>query len=150
MKSTRNKTTNIAFPSNWENSYLIFYNFNSESVKEVLYFKSITEATNKSGAALGFYGVKASAYGIRVPANATHWCLAILGGSAPIIIMEHPIADSMTQNEYPLNQDVSVFFNRYSKNVKFMIGSSNYSRSKTKVKDLPNYDIINNLLNQES
>jgi hypothetical protein len=73
-----------------------------------------------------------------------------LGGSAPIIIMEHPIADSMTQNEYPLNEDVSVFFNRYSKNVKFMIGSTSYSRTKTKIKNLPNYDIINDLLNQES
>ena len=28
MKSTKNKITNIEFPSNWENSYLIFYNFN--------------------------------------------------------------------------------------------------------------------------
>jgi hypothetical protein len=31
-----------------------------------------------------------------------------------------------------------------------MIGSSNYSRSKTKIQNLPNYDIINDLLNQES
>ena len=55
----------------------------------------------------------------------------------------------MTKTEYHLVDDVYVHFNRYSKNVKFMIGMSSeeYSKNKSKALNQSELKVITNLIN---
>ena len=140
-----------AIPKNFENTYLIFYNILEDGTKDVLWFKSIQKAKNKDGDFLSFFAVPSSKYGIRIPKNATHWCLAILGGEKANVLIDDSIAEPMTKNEYHLVDDIYVHFNRYEKNVKFMIGMSaeEYSKNKSKARNNINSELtkVSQLLN---
>jgi len=139
----------IIIPKNFENTFLIFYHLLENDTKDVLWFKSIKKAQKSNGEELSFYAVPASKYGIRIPKDATHWCLAILGGEKADILVEDEIGSPMTKSEYHLVDDVYVHFNRYSKNVKFMIGMSSeeYSKNKSKALNQSELKVITNLIN---
>jgi len=71
-KELREKIKNL----DAKNFHVVFYNPNEEV--QVKSFSRIEPCKSKNGKP--FYGMKASRYGAKVPANATHMSIAIFGG----------------------------------------------------------------------
>ena len=134
-------------PQNFENTHLIFYELLADGTKDVVWFKAVTQAKTKDGELLNFYAVPASKFGIRIPKNATHWCLAVLGGKKADVLLEDIISEPMTKNEYHLFDNIYVHFNRFNKNVKFMIGMSSEAYGKLNAKSKKKFIEISNQLN---
>lgn len=139
----------LSFPENCENLSLVFYEQKKSSdYKEVLYAKEITKVKSKFGSEYDFYSVSASRYGLRIPATATHWCLAVLGAE-PKVVYSNKIPAEMTMQVIDYAENLSVYFNRFNKNVKFMIGVSQETmrkRVRTK-KPNPKLKLISELIN---
>jgi len=140
----------LTLPENCQNLSLVFYQQQKPSdFKEVLYAKEIIKVKSKIGPQYDFYSVSASRYGLRIPKNATHWCLAVLGAE-PKVIYSVKIPDENVMQVIDYAQDKSVYFNRFKKNVKFLIGASQESMRNrtTKLKKAnPKLKLISELIN---
>jgi hypothetical protein len=141
--------TKIDIPLNCDDLSLVFYKqTKSSDPKEVLYAREVIKVKSKFGPQYDFYSVSSSRYGVRIPKTATHWCIAFLG-TEPKALYSAKIPDEMTMHVIDYAEDSSVYFNRFGKNVKFMIGASREKMRSRQSKNKPNpkLKLISELLN---
>lgn len=139
----------INLPKDCENLSLVFYKQKKSSdLKEVLYAREINKVKSKYGPQYDFYSATSSRYGIRIPQETTHWCLAVLG-SDPKVLYSSKIPAEMTNQIIDYAKDSSIYFNRFGKNVKFMIGVSvEFMRNRNKTENTnPKLKLISELIN---
>jgi len=114
----------VNIPEKCENLSLVFYKQTKPSDnKEVIYAKEINLVKSKFGEKYDFYSVKSGMYGIRIPSQATHWCIAILGAQ-PQVLHTSKIPAEMSVQIINYAEGRAMYFNRFRKNAKFMIGLS--------------------------
>lgn len=114
----------VNIPEKCENLSLVFYKQTKPSDnKEVIYAKEINLVKSKFGEKYDFYSVKSGMYGIRIPSQATHWCIAILGAQ-PQVLYTSKVPAEMSVQIINYAEGRAMYFNRFRKNAKFMIGLS--------------------------
>lgn len=157
MSSNQPKTVivtkkDVDIPDKCENMSLVFYKQAKPSDnKEVIYAKEISLVKSKFGEDYNFYSVKSGMYGIRIPSQATHWCIAILGAQ-PQVLYTSKVPAEMSVQIVNYVEGRAIYFNRFQKNAKFMIGLSQEamkrrSNSKNVKKVNEKLKLISDLLN---
>jgi len=142
----------VDIPEKCENLSLVFYKQTKPSDnKEVIYAKEINLVKSKFGEDYDFYSVKSGMYGIRIPSQATHWCIAILGAQ-PQVLYASKVPAEMSVQIVNYAEGRAMYFNRFQKNAKFMIGLSREAmkrklRSKNAEKVNEKVKLISDLLN---
>jgi hypothetical protein len=111
----------LNYPANWQDCYLVLF-YESDSKRKVTYCKPITEAHNSKGHPLGFYGVRASIYGVSIPVDTTNWAICKLGVAEPEILVEGKMPEAQTILEIAISETDAIQFTRYNRNFKFSIG----------------------------
>lgn len=149
-KNILNIKQKLNLSENCENLSLVFYQQKKSSdFKEVLYAREIIRIKSRFGSEYDFHSVNSSRYGVRIPANATHWCLAVLGAE-PQVLYSSTIPSEMTMQVVDYAAGRSIYFNRFNKNVKFLIGVSHEvmrARMKSRKKQNPKLKLISELIN---
>jgi len=142
----------VNIPEKCENLSLVFYKqIKPSDNKEVIYAKEINLVKSKLGEKYDFYSVKSGMYGIRIPSQSTHWCIAILGAQ-PQVLYTSKVPAEMSVQIVNYAEGRAMYFNRFQKNAKFMIGLSqeamkNRSGSKKVKKVNEKLKLISDLLN---
>jgi len=157
MSSNLPKTVTVTkkdvnIPEKCENLSLVFYKqIKPSDNKEVIYAKEINLVKSKFGEKFDFYSVKSGMYGIRIPSQATHWCIAILGAQ-PQVLYTSKIPAEMNVQIINYAEGRAIYFNRFKKNAKFVIGLSqeamkfrSYSKKSNKTNE--KLKLISDLLN---
>jgi len=157
MSSNQPKTViatkkDVNIPEKCENLSLVFYKqVKSSDNKEVIYAKEVSLVKSKFGEDYDFYSVKAGMYGIRIPSQATHWCIAILGAQ-PQVLYTSKVPAEMSVQIVNYAEGRAIYFNRFRKNAQFLIGLSQEamkrrSNSKNVKKVNEKLKLISDLLN---
>lgn len=112
----------LDYPQEWADCFLVLF-YEQDSKRKVTYCKPIARAKTSEGKVLDFFGVRASTFGVAIPAHTTHWAICTLAVAEPKIVIQGPIPEEKKILEIDISETESIQFTRYVRNFKFSIGT---------------------------
>lgn len=101
----------MTLPKDMKDCYFILYSRNEDGTVDSTYAKPIVRAQRKTGELLDFYGVKASKYGIKVPAGTVGWAIIHLHNDEPKTIISGELIEPKSKRVWEFS-DGRIFYMR--------------------------------------
>jgi len=109
----------MSLPSDYNNCYFILYKNNEDGTIDSVYVKPIIRASKSSGQLLDFYGVRASKYGIKVPADAEGWAIIHVENKTPKRVISGNLPGPKESKIWELSDGRVVYIKRGTANISF-------------------------------
>jgi len=112
------------YSTTWEDHYLIFYKINNDQTLTALSQpRPISPCSNKHNEL--FYGVKASRYGIRPPAQSEYWGIFSVVNGEWVLHIGNTIPLEYSRQIMPLNDGRFVYCKKSKTNINISISTKN-------------------------
>ena len=112
-------------PTDWNNCFLVFHGAPDENgFGDSLYARPLQGFNRKKNANINgpdFYSIRASRYGIKVPALAVGWAIVYMEGSTVKTLVVGEIPEPMTKTIHELSDGRAIFIRRSEMNIFFTI-----------------------------